>query len=128
MLALSRTQAIKLYDEVVRKIEESNVDPISPSKLFRSGVDSLLIACEDTQFLKANFRGIEPARMSEFRELLRQWRSTAVRDRAEAGKHVLTISDQAHSMLDIPAAPVILEFVYGACDALDDYSTCLTPD
>jgi carboxyl-terminal processing protease len=104
------------------------VDPISPSKLFRSGVDSLLIACEDTQFLKANFRGVEPERMSEFRELLRQRRSTAVRDRAEAGKHVLMISDQAHSMLDIPAAPVILEFVYGACDALDDYSTCLTPD
>ena len=26
------------------------------------------------------------------------------------------------------AAPVILEFVYGACDALDDYSSYLTPD
>src|SRR5262249_17603059 len=39
-----------------------------------------------------------------------------------------TIADQAHKLLDVPAAPVILEFVYGASDSLDDYSTCLTPD
>jgi carboxyl-terminal processing protease len=31
-------------------------------------------------------------------------------------------------MLEVSAAPVVLEFVYGACDSLDDYSTCLTPD
>lgn len=128
MLALPRSQAIKLYDEVLRKIDESYVEPIASSKLFRSGVDSLIIACEDVQFQTANFRGGEPQRLDEFRDLLRQWRSVPIRDRADCMQRVLTVADQAHSMLEISSAPVILEFVYGACDALDDYSTCLTPD
>jgi carboxyl-terminal processing protease len=128
MLALPRSQAIKLYDEVLRKIEESYVDPISAVRLFRGGIEGLLIACEDSPFLKENFRGVEPQRLGEFRELLRRWRAVSVRDRAEAVQSVSIISDQARSMLDISAAPVILEFVYGASDSLDDYSTCLTPD
>jgi carboxyl-terminal processing protease len=128
MLSLPRNQALNLYDEVLRKIDESYVEPVSSAKLFRAGVDSLLIASEDSQFLKVHFRGAEPARLGEFRDLLRQWRAMPVRDRAEADRYVMTICDQAHLMLEVSAAPVVLEFVYGACDSLDDYSTCLTPD
>jgi carboxyl-terminal processing protease len=127
LLVLNRAQATKFYDEVLRRIEESYVEPMTPSKLFRSGVDGLLIACEDAQFVKTNVRG-EPERLDEFRDLLRQWRAMNVRDRAEAVQFAVKVSDQAHTMMDIATTPVLLEFVYGACDSLDDYSTCLTPD
>jgi carboxyl-terminal processing protease len=59
---------------------------------------------------------------------MRQWRGATVRDRSEAVKHVSSIASTAENVAGIGAAPVILEFVYGACDSLDDYSTCLTPD
>ena len=34
----------------------------------------------------------------------------------------------AEQVLGLKAAPVALEFAYGACDALDDYTSNLTPD
>jgi carboxyl-terminal processing protease len=128
MLAMPRGQALKLYDEVVRKIEESYVEPLDSAKLFRSGIDSLLIASEDDQFQKTNLRGGPTDHMSEFRDRVRQWRGVAVRDRSEAVRHVSSIASTAENVAGLSAAPVILEFVYGACDSLDDYSTCLTPD
>ena len=128
MLAMPRGQALKLYDEVIRKIEESYVEPLEPAKLFRAGIDSLLIASEDEQFQKANVSGNSIDHLGEFRDRLRQWRGAVVRDRSEAVKNVSSIASMAQSVAGLNAAPVILEFVYGASDSLDDYSTCLTPD
>ena len=81
MLAMPRGQALKLFDEVFRKIEESYVEPVEPAKLFRAGVDHLLIACEDDQFKTTNLNGAAPADITQFRDRLRQWKTTSVRDR-----------------------------------------------
>ncbi len=41
---------------------------------------------------------------------------------------MIAACDLAKKALDIEASPVVLEFAYGACDALDDYTSYLTPD
>ncbi len=128
MLTLPKGQALKLYAEVTRKLEESYVEPPEPAKLFQAGIESLIVAFEDEQFLKTNLRIESSERMGEFRDWLRQWRPVSVRDRAEAERHLQSISATAESLLGMRPASVILEFVYAACDSLDDYSTCLTPD
>jgi len=128
LLALSRSQALKLYDEVFRKIEESYVDPIEPAKLFRAGVDHLLVACEDDQFKTTNLSGASPEDITHFRDRLKQWKTFPVRDRPEATRHLGSIANQAEATLAVKPTPVIMEFIYGASCSLDDYSTCLTPD
>jgi carboxyl-terminal processing protease len=128
LLTMPRSQALRLYDEVFRKIEESYVDPLEPGRLFRSGVEHLLVACDDEPFRRANLRGESTGDVAAFRERLRQWKSAAVRNRDDAVRLASHVSSDAERMLGLPAAPIVLEFVYGACDGLDDYSTCLTPD
>ncbi len=128
MLTMPRSQALRLYEEVLRKVEESYVDPVDSARLFRSGVEHLIVACEDDQFRKANLHGDSPPELAQFRERLRQWKTTAVRDRAEAIRFASTVGAQAEGMIGVASSPVVMEFVYGACDGLDDYSTCLTPD
>ena len=128
MLALPRGQAIKLYDEVLRRIEDSYVESVSVSKLFRSGIEEILIALEDPQFLQANLRQDAIEQVGPFRDWLRQWRTVAPRDRPEACRHAMTVANQADEWMGMAITPLLLEFTYGACDALDEYSTCLTPD
>ena len=41
---------------------------------------------------------------------------------------MIAVCDLAQQTLGLSAAPVVLEFAYGACDALDDYTSYLTPD
>ncbi|MBI3462836.1 MAG: S41 family peptidase, partial [Planctomycetes bacterium] len=128
LLALPRTRALRLYDEVSQKVEENYVEPPELSKLFHSGIDNLLVACDDESFIKANLPNAKPEQISRFRDQLRRWKNLNVRDRAEARRQVASVTALAESWLGIQPAPVILEFISGECDALDDYSSFLTPD
>ena len=54
--------------------------------------------------------------------------SLVVPDRQAAHDQILAVLGLAQQAVGLKAAPVALEFAYGACDALDDYTSYLTPD
>ena len=51
-----------------------------------------------------------------------------VPDRAAAIRLALTSSELARQAIGMASTPVLLEFACGACDALDDFTSYLTPD
>ena len=51
-----------------------------------------------------------------------------VPDRATAIRLALTSSQLARQAIGMESTPVLLEFTCGACDALDDFTSYLTPD
>ncbi len=129
LLHLPVEKTLDLYDEVLERIETYYVEPVSMVPLVRKGLDNLEVALRDPSFLQANALSVDPAKILKLREVLRSQRDRiSVRDRDDARSFVLWACDQARVGAGIGPSAVVLEFAYGACDSLDDYTAYLTPD
>jgi carboxyl-terminal processing protease len=129
MLKLSQEKATDLFDELIDRIEHYYVEPVALENIVRRGYDNLEVALRDPNFLKINATTDDAGRVNWLRDSLRNRRqSLEVVGRQAARSEISAACELAHQGLGINPAPVILEFVYGACDVLDPYSNCLTPD
>src|SRR5690606_25112315 len=71
----------------------------------------------------------DPARIAELRRVLRdQYWNKPISDHESARQTVNEICNLSAQYLGLPPTAVILEYVCGGCNALDDYSTFMTPD
>ncbi len=129
LLALSQEQATDLYDEVLERIQNNYVDSVPFEPLVRHGLDNLEVALRDPEFLKVNAPSAVAERVTWLREALRVHRANlVVPDRAAAIRMALTCGELGGQAIGLAATPILLEFTYGACDALDDFTSYLTPD
>ena len=129
LLQLPREQALALYDELIERITTHYVESVGYDPLLRRGLDNLEVALRDPSFLQANAPNAAPDRVLQLRHSYQARRASFhVGTRAEVRIFVGQVCDQARQVLNVDAAPVILEFAFGACDALDDYTSYLTPD
>jgi carboxyl-terminal processing protease len=129
LLRLSHDQAVELYDEVMERIQMNYVDPVPLEPLVRHGLDDLEVALRDPVFVKTNAPAATKERVNWLRETLRKYRAElVVPDRATAVRLAVTSSDLARQAIGMSSTPVLLEFTCGACDALDDFTSYLTPD
>ena len=132
LLRLPREKAFDLFDELVERIEIHYVDSVPLEPLIRRGFDNLEVALRDPEFafLTLNAPNRSPERVAWLRDQLRAHRERlVVPDRETARDQVAFACDLARQSLDIAPAAVVLEFVFGCCDALpDDYTAYLTPD
>ncbi|MDG3002671.1 S41 family peptidase [Paludisphaera mucosa] len=129
LLKLPRQQASELYAEVLERIQSFYVDAVPLEPLLRHGLDNLEVALRDPTFLKLNATTTDPGRIAWVREQLKAMRGQlAVADRNAALALATRASETARHGLGIETTPVLLEFTYGACDALDDFTSYLTPD
>jgi len=128
LLQLPEDQALELYGEVLDRILSQYVDSVPLEPLARRGLDNMEVVLRAPNFLKQNVGSVDPARVTWLRESLRQRRSAlVVPDRDAAIQAVLSASSLAKQAIGMGATPVILEFTCGACDALDDFTSYLTP-
>jgi len=129
LLKLSREKAMELYDELVDRIESHYVDRAALEPMVRRGFDNLEVALRDPTFLKINSIASEPTQVAWLRQSLRRRREELEVDGRDAARaEVYSACELARQGLGLNAAPVILEFAYGACDVLDPYSSYLSPD
>jgi carboxyl-terminal processing protease len=129
LLRLPREQSIELYSEVLDRIQTHYVDAVPLEPLVRHGLDNLEVALRDPLFLRTNVGTPVPERVSWLRDQYRNMRARlSVPDRMAAIQLALTACELARQGLDMAPTPVLLEFTCGACDALDDFTSYLTPD
>jgi carboxyl-terminal processing protease len=129
LLALPVDQAAQLYDEVIERIESNYVDAVPMEPLVRHGIDNLDVALRDPVFLRANAPNAQAERVAWFRENLRHYRANlSIPDRPAAIRMAMTCSELGHQAIGLGATPVLLEFTCGVCDALDDFTSYLTPN
>ena len=118
-----------MYAEVLDRIQTHYVDPVPLEPLVRHGLDNLEVALRDPLFLNTNMAAAAPERVTWLREQLRSMRGQlAVADRTAAIEIALSACELARRGIELPPTPVLLEFTCGACDALDDFTSYLTPD
>lgn len=127
LLVQSRNSSLALYDDIFRQVQLNYVDRLSPTSFFAHGTESLYYALSNQKFLSENLSGVDQDQVKSFKNtLFKQYWNKPVGDSYSAQQNLNQICDQARSQLGLAHGPVVMEFLFGGCNALDDYSNFLT--
>ncbi len=131
VLSLTHSQALALYGEVLTTLQTAYVDraKVSPGRLFQQGVEEFLLTLNDPNFRKQQMPGVRDRDVREFQRRLREYVSVRVVDSIpDALALVKQIAATAKRDLQLSQTSVIvLEFIGGACNSLDEYTSYLSP-
>lgn len=125
---MSREAALSLYDDVLTNVQGYFIDPISASTIVAHGTESLWLALGNQKFVEDNLFGASGDKIEQLRRTLyqRYW-NKPIPHRFAAQQVVGEICDLCLKEVGLECGPVIMEYVFGACNCLDDYSNVLTP-
>lgn len=128
---LAFARALGLYSDVVSKVHTHYVDPerSAVTRLFQTGLDEFVRALADEGFRQAHL----PMQSSETlrvygEELLLTHDTRTLTDASTARQAVRGIALTVQRDLGLAPAVTAMEFVFGACNGLDEYSGFLPPD
>jgi carboxyl-terminal processing protease len=130
---LTPAQALDLYVHVLETIDRVYTDrqKSSPTVLFAQGLEELRLAFSEPIFNRNYFSNVAPERLESFQKGLSEWRHRKINDRSEAREQVAAIGRTAQQICSVGKPILItviaLEFLSGACNALDEYTFFLTP-
>ena len=128
LLAMSRSEAMALYDEIMAKVQTGYVDTVSSTSFVAHGTESLYLALADERFLQANVSLESRGRVSALRRTIRdEYWNRQVDPRQGSHAVIDRICEMAERQIGLRPAPIVLEYIFGGCNALDDYSSYLTP-
>ncbi|WP_417378398.1 S41 family peptidase [Gimesia sp.] len=129
LLSQSRREAFILFDEILSKIQSHFVDPLSTTSFVAHGTESLYLALANDQFIKAHLKGVPPEKIRMVRRILREkyW-NKSVSSHHGAHQLIIEVCTMSYQNLGLRDTAVISEYMFGGCNALDDYSSFLTPE
>ncbi len=129
LLRQRRAEALDLMEDVITRVQLEYVSNVSATKLIAHGTESLYMALGNERFLETHVKSSSrPAAEKLRRRLTGEYWNRRVASRLEARMVVAEVCDIARRDVGIPDAAVIMEYLFGSCNALDDYSHFLTPD
>ena len=131
VLSLSHTQSLALYGEVLSTLHASYVDraKVLPTRLFQQGMEEFLISLNDPNFRKLHIPNVRESAVRLFDSQLRDYMAVhEVETVADAVDMVKKIAAGAKRDLHLAkTSAVVLEFIGGACNSLDEYTSYLSP-
>lgn len=128
LVSLPSGEALAHLDELMMSVRQRYVDPISSTSLLAHGTESLYLALSNEKFLQNNLPRATPEQTRRVRSTLVEhyWNKSVTSP--EAGRQLVSeVCELSRRELGLNATPVIMEYVFGACNALDEYSSYLTP-
>ncbi len=129
VLRMSTEQALELYSQVLLKIESHYVDVPHWDALLARGTQNVEIALSEPAFRDQNIPERNRPTVDAFcRELRSSVANRPVASRAEARELVAAAARLAEDRIEVAPSAIVLEYLCGATNALDPYSTYLTPD
>jgi carboxyl-terminal processing protease len=129
LVRLPTETALDRFDELLAKVQDNYVDSISATSFVAHGTESLYLALNNRKFLDQQLRGADNAGIRSVRETLRDhyW-NKPVSGQAAARQTVAEVAELAYRRCGLNRTATVMEYVFGGCNALDDYSNYLTPD
>lgn len=127
------TQALEMYEQVLDTVARAYVDrqKTGPAALFRQGIEELRLALAEPVFRQEYFPGVARETVDAFRTKLDDWRKRKITSRSDARTQVMAVGRTAQQICSgsrsILLTVITLEFLSGACNALDEYTFFLTP-
>jgi len=129
---LSSSDALNLYADLLADLREKyyfDRTKVHFGDLFQYGVQELRFALEDDAFLKEQVRAdVEPAALQALRAQLEGLRmeQPTIKKPADAREQLQSVMLSARGV-GVKPTVVLVEFISGACNALDEYTNYLSP-
>ena len=103
-----------------------------PDALFRHGLQEIRYALKQDAFVKQHLQDAGPFVLEAFRDRLEKWPERKIGTRSEVRNLIQLLASMAHQdglVRNKAAFTVVLamEFAFGACSGLDEYTLFLTP-
>lgn len=129
LLRKSTSDALALFDEIYSQIRSNYVEPVSITSFTSHGTESLYLALANEKFISRNLPRASAASISQLRETLKSsyWNKN-VEGAGNARATILEVARIARTTVGLSETTIVMEYVFGGCNALDDYSNYLTPD
>lgn len=125
---LDRDRSLGILEEVLDKVQSNYVDNISDTSFVAHGTESLYLALANKKFLEQNLGDIDPAELVTLRKVLReQYWNKPVASRQAGIEMIREVCALARDQIGLPPSAVVMEYIFGGCNSLDDYSCYLTP-
>lgn len=129
LLRLPRHELFYIFDEVYEHVRAHYVEQVSPTSFVAHGTESLYMALGNEKFLNRHLANTSREQVVKFRTILRdRYWNYRVNGLAAAHQTISEICEVARAETGLRDSAVVLEYVFGGCNSLDDYSCFLTPD
>jgi len=129
MLGQGRGEALNLFEEVLARVQMEYVTPVSATRFVAHGTESLYMALSNHRFIAAHLASANEDSIDRVKgTLIRDYWNRRVGSRLQARTLVTEVCELAHGELGLRSSVVIMEYIFGGCNALDEYSHLLTPD
>jgi len=124
---LPTSKALTVYIKVLKDLQKTYFEgsKVTPGDLFQYGVQEMRLALEDDAFLPSNVKSADLQALKSQLDSLRDEPPT-LKESADARRHLESVILLA-GPLGLKPTAVLVEFVSGACNALDEYTGYLSP-
>jgi carboxyl-terminal processing protease len=130
---LKPAAALDIYEAVLNTVSATYVDrsKVDINALFKHGVQELRYALNQHTFVNEHLKEASPAVLEDFKNRLAAWPDRKI-ERSEVRNLILSLAGlaQDEGLVQNKAAFAVvlaLEFAFGACTGLDEYTLFLTP-
>ena len=137
LLRQDRDQLLDILEEVLVRIDLEYVKYVTAKRFIAHGTESFYMALSNPRFIERHLSGVEDAAVDRVkRTLLNSFWNRKIGSRLEARMVVSEACDLVSQELRAASeeaqlalrSAVVLEYIFGGCNVLDEYSHVLTPD
>jgi carboxyl-terminal processing protease len=129
MLTQGRSEALNLLEEVLARVQLEYVKKVSATRFIAHGTESFYMALSNHRFVEQHLKSADSDDIERVKgTLIRDYWNRRVGSRLEARSVVTEVCELAHKELGLRSSIVVMEYIFGGCNALDVYSHLLTPD
>ena len=128
MWSKPQSESFAYLNDILNKIRQQYVEPLSVTSFVAHGTESLYLALNNERFLSKNLPNADPAAVQALRDRLREsyW-NKPVNGVDGAQCLISEVCSVCQQQVGLSTGAVTMEYVFGGCNALDDYSSFLTP-
>lgn len=124
----SLDDALVYLDDTLLKVRQYYVDTVTPTAFVAHGTESLYFALSNEKFIAANSPNASARSVASLRSILRdRYWNKSCGSMEEARRIVAEVARVSNQELRIAPGAVVMEYVFGGCNSLDEYSSFLTP-
>jgi carboxyl-terminal processing protease len=125
---LTLSRSLHLYGEALSLIHSQYVDRVPVAVLFHLGLEELRLAFREEVFRREHAPDASTTQWDSLEDDLRaEWSDFTPESMEEARQAVRAIALSVQRSLGVRSSVVVMEFLSGACNGLDERSVFLTP-
>ena len=129
LLTKGRAEALDLFEDILSRVQYEYVEPVKETRFVAHGTESLYMALKNDRFTAKNKIDDKTEAIDRVRQvLIKDFWNRRIDSRMQARSTITAVCDLCQRELGISGTVVAMEYIFGGCNALDEYSNFLTPD